>query len=263
MRFLGFRLYAPLASFGDVAVGQRRPSLSAPTRSMLLGLLAGCLGIPRTESETHAELERAVGVATRTDSPGTLLVDYHTAQNPDDTRQKVWTKTHRRPPATRREELSCTVDRTGLQVALDTQLSTREYRTDAAFAVCVWLRDEQSPFSLDAFAEALKRPVFPPFAGRKAAVLALPFEPTIVEAPNPVAALQALTFSLDDTLRPLTKQAAPATFRWEGQWAGLKPTRTETRRDRSSSRARWQFEPRQEHVWTAHQGENDNASQSN
>ena len=38
---LVFRLFGPLASWGEIAVGQVRPSAVRPTRSALLGLLAG------------------------------------------------------------------------------------------------------------------------------------------------------------------------------------------------------------------------------
>ncbi len=36
--FLLWTLYAPLASFGDVAVGGTRPSFSYPTKSSIIGI---------------------------------------------------------------------------------------------------------------------------------------------------------------------------------------------------------------------------------
>lgn len=248
MRFLGFRLFAPLASFGDVAVGERRPSLTAPTRSMVLGLLGACLGVRRDDAEGQAELERSLGVATRTDAPGRLLVDYHTAQAPDGTRLKEWARREGRPPGTRREELSANFDRKGELVPLDTKLSSREYRCDAAFAVCVWVKAPEARWSLEDLVRHLRAPVFVPYAGRKGAPLALPFEPTLIEAAHPVAALRDLRFRLDDTLRPVLAGERERVYRWEQEWPGLTPARTETRRDRIGSRARWQFLPREEHV---------------
>jgi CRISPR system Cascade subunit CasD len=250
MRFLGFRLYAPLASFGDVAVGERRPSLTAPTRSMILGLVAACLGIRREEADQQAELERALGVATRTDAPGTLLVDYHTAQSPDGARRAAFSKRHGVPIATRRDEVSATFEKDGAPHPLDTQLSQRQYRTDAAFAVCLWLRDDQSPWTPELLVDRLREPRFVPFAGRKAAALALPFEPTLVDATNPMEALRLLRFSLDRFVEKLTRSAKERVYRWEGDWPGLPSDRTEVRRDRVLSRARWQFLTRDEHVFT-------------
>ncbi|MEX2322042.1 MAG: CRISPR-associated protein Cas5, partial [Saccharospirillum sp.] len=39
MEFLVFRLYGPLASWGNTAVGGVRPTLAMPTRSAILGML--------------------------------------------------------------------------------------------------------------------------------------------------------------------------------------------------------------------------------
>lgn len=249
MRFLGFRLYGPLVSFGDVAVGERRPSLGAPGRSMVLGLVGCCLGVRREDEERQAALDCSFGVATRTDAVGELLVDYHTAQAPDGPRVAARSKALG-PVATRREEVHATFDRNGVPHALDTQLSQRQYRTDAAFAICLWTRDAAALWSLEQVAERLKEPVFAPFAGRKGAALAMLFEPQVVIATDPVSALRTLTFGLDWVLGPVLRDAKERTYRWDGDWAGLKPERTEVRRDRVHSRARWQFITRDEHVLT-------------
>ncbi len=250
MRFLAFRLYAPLCSFGDVAVGERRPSLSAPSRSMLLGVVGACLGVAREDAEGQAELERSLGVATRTDSPGSLLVDYHTAQAPDGTRLGAYRKLRGHPAATRREELAATFDRDGSPHPLGTQLSQRQYRVDGAYAGCLWLLEEPSRWKLEEIAEGMRRPQFVPYAGRKAAVLAMPFQPAILDAPDPVSALRAARFELDGELRRVLAASKERSFRWEGDWPGLVPARTEARRDRVASRARWQFTIREEHVLT-------------
>lgn len=249
MHFLGFRLYAPLASFGDVAVGGLRPSLTAPTRSMILGLVAACLGIKRDDVDQQAKLEKVFGVATRTDSPGVLLADFHTAQAPDGPRRNVFLGRHGFQVGTRRDELSATYDRNGARHPLDTQLSQRHYRMDAAYAVCLWIRIEPSPWSLELLQKRFLQPVFAPFAGRKSAAIALPFEPTIVENDNPVEALRTLQFSLDPKIGKITRAARQRVYRWEGSWAGLSCDRTEMRRDSVLSRDRWQFLTREEHVF--------------
>lgn len=252
MRFLCFRLFAPLASFGDVAVGERRSSLDAPTRSMVLGLVGACLGIRRDDEDGQAALAYDLGVATRTDAEGGLLVDYHTAQAPDEPRLKAYRRRWGRYPATRREELSCTADGKGEPVELGTQLSQRQYRSDAAFAVALWLRRDRSAWSLERIEEALIAPGFVPYAGRRSAAIAMPFQPHILEADDPVAALRDARFALDEAIGMIVepKGRAPMRriFRWEGDWHELSPDRTEARRDQVVSRTRWQFIQRDEHV---------------
>ena len=53
-------LRGPLASWGEIAVGRVRPSGDKPTRSALLGLLAGMLGIRRDEAAKLMHLTTAL-----------------------------------------------------------------------------------------------------------------------------------------------------------------------------------------------------------
>ena len=95
MGYLLFTLYAPMASFGEIAVGERRMSWSRPARSAIMGLVAAALGIDRTDQETHQNLERGLFYAVRTDMPGHPFMDFHTAQVPkskkrSDIRDAAW-----------------------------------------------------------------------------------------------------------------------------------------------------------------------------
>ena len=119
MRFLLFTLYAPMGSFGEVAVGERRMSWARPGRSAVLGLVAAAQGIDRTDDAAHRRLEVELHYAVRTDAPGRPFMDYHTAQTPKARRGRTF--------ATRREELESD--------SLNTVLSAREWRTDACFWV--------------------------------------------------------------------------------------------------------------------------------
>ena len=47
--FLVFQLYGALASWGDIAVGEYRPSQGQPSKSAVTGLLAAALGIARAD----------------------------------------------------------------------------------------------------------------------------------------------------------------------------------------------------------------------
>ena len=55
-QYLLFTFAAPLASFGAVAVGERRPSWDRPSKSQIIGLVAGCLGIERGEEARQQAL---------------------------------------------------------------------------------------------------------------------------------------------------------------------------------------------------------------
>ena len=129
VRFLVFTLYAPMGSFGEIAVGERRMSWARPGRSAILGLVAAALGIERGLMMRRTErLEAGLYYAVRTDAPGQPLIDWHTAQTPKARKGRSF--------ATRREELESD--------DLNTVLSTREWRTDTCFTVVLWPRPEST-----------------------------------------------------------------------------------------------------------------------
>ena len=140
--FLLFHLYGPMASWGEVAVGELRPSDLHPTRSALLGLLAAALGLRRTERDALAALGAGVRFAGRVDSAGVPLSDYHTAQ--------VAPPERKRPALTRADQLRARRD--GLQ----TVLSRRDYRCDALYTIAARPSGESPRWSLAALQEALR-----------------------------------------------------------------------------------------------------------
>lgn len=174
-RFLTFALVAPLASFGDIAVGDFRDGALRPARSALLGLIAGCLGLTRDEEVQHQTLSDHYGIALLCYNNGDFLTDYHTTQAPT---KQDWTY------VTRAEELAFA------PAKLETVLSRREYRTGVWHIAALWVRDGKGPWSLDDLQKALNTPVFTPYWGRKSCPLSLPFAPEITEAETAVQALQ-------------------------------------------------------------------------
>jgi CRISPR system Cascade subunit CasD len=260
-RFLCFRLHGPLASWGDVAVGERRPTTPHLSRSAALGLVAGALGIRRDDAEAVRALDEAFGFGSRTDSPGELLVDYHTAQGPEEKllreearRAKAARQTWHRP-ATRRAELA------HRRSELETVLSQRQYRVDAFWTVTLWRRSTgPSAWSLDDLAAALARPRFVPYLGRKSCPLDLPMEPQIVEAGDPVAAMAIARFRTEDLLRSVRLGGrGKASVQWEGAWPGLVAEQSSRRRDQILERSRWQFTERteQQRAWVEPEGGTD------
>ncbi|MBZ5488459.1 type I-E CRISPR-associated protein Cas5/CasD [Halomonas aquamarina] len=246
---LVFRLYAPMASWGEAAVGETRPTATYPGRSAIVGLIGAALGIRRDDDVGQRHLRESLQIAVKQRSPGLLLRDYHTVQAPP-SQSKV---THR----TRREELSVPKD------ALNTILSSRDYRCDGLWSVAVRLATHAA-WSLDDLKAALEKPRFALYLGRKACPLAAPLLPTLVEAEN---WRQALDHRFESALDPdrtwlalvgneekdkrLLRLPEEVLYAWEGDADALDGSDTASESsevwDEPLHRRRWQFGPRLEH----------------
>lgn len=168
MRFLLFRLYGPMASWGESAPGEVRPTDLRPTRSALLGLLAAALGVDRRNEDAHGALANELAFGLRLQSAGVPVVDYHTSQ--------LRKPSARWKPASRKEQLDQKNHK------LVTVLSRRDYRCDALADVAVWHESASPRYSLEDLETALRRPAFTLYLGRKACPPGLPLFPEIVEA---------------------------------------------------------------------------------
>lgn len=225
--YLVFTLYGPLAAWGDIAVGEYRPSFSHPSKSAIIGLLAAALGIRRDEEERQQTLAASISFAVRVDSMGVLLRDYHTTQVPP-AKKGV---TH----YTRRSELA-----TG---GLNTILSSRDYRCDAVYTVAITVAGD-SPYPVQALAAALQKPAYTLYLGRKSCPLAMPLHPQIVKAATLREAFEKIT-PTDELSEILPK--GPVMVYWENDAAsGLEQQQVIVRRDAPRSRKRWQFSERRE-----------------
>ncbi|HXK57076.1 MAG: type I-E CRISPR-associated protein Cas5/CasD [Gammaproteobacteria bacterium] len=239
--YLLFQLYGAMASWGDTAVGEFRPSHSHPTRSAVLGLVAAALGIRQHEEEQLQALENSCRVAVRLDWPGEAMRDYHTTQVPPQQRKVRH--------YTRRDELKAD--------KLHTILSQRDYRTDSAATIALTSKNEPS-FKLQQIADKLQRPELPLYLGRKSCPLAFPAQPRIVQAKDLKAAFDTcplITEQLENFTTDLHRFgqaiAAPDHIRyyWEESETnpGMETQMIYSRRDRLRNRKRWQFDMRSEH----------------
>ena len=137
--------------------------------------------------------------------------------------------------------------------ALGTILSRRAYRADALVLGAVWER-AAARWPLDALAEAMWRPVFTPYLGRKSCPLGLPLAPRIASAANPVAALAGrradpIEAELLQRLLPRRRNDPVLVLDVADVPSGTPDLlRTERRRDSLLSRTRWQFDLRDEAV---------------
>lgn len=226
--FLVFQLYGPLAAWGDIAVGEYRPSFAHPSRSAIIGLLAAALGIRREEEERQRALAKACSLAVRIDAMGTLLRDYHTVQVPPSKKGKRH--------YTRRSELASD--------DLNTILSTRDYRCDAAYTVAIQIAQD-SPYTAEEICTKLCAPEFALYLGRKSCPLAMPLQPKVMKVSN-------VRESFEKVHPPKELQSALSSLLvgiyWEdGIESGYKSDHVVMRRDDPISRTRWQFAERREH----------------
>lgn len=230
--YLVFQLYGPMAAWGDIAVGEYRPSFAHPSKSAIIGLMAAALGMRRDEEERQKALTEACAFAVRVDAMGIMLRDYHTAQVPP---EKKGITRH-----TRYSELA--------SEDLNTILSSRDYRCDAAYTVAIGLR-ENSKFTLQQLSDALRKPVFALYFGRKSCPPALPLNPRIIpDVANLKDAL--IKDALSNEINQLWAETAYTAVYWDkGIISGYEKDRVHaiTRRDEPASRKRWQFLDRTEY----------------
>lgn len=237
--YLVFQLYAPLAAWGDIAVGEVRPSYTHPTRSALVGLLAAACGVKRTEEERQARMASAYRFAVRVDNPGQFMRDYHTVQPPRTESNVQW--------FTRRDELLAVRGQDGNAI-----LSERDYYMDARYTVCVWVAaGETPPYRFEDLAKTLAAPVFSLYAGRKSCPLGAPLAAQVVEAATVREALQHARFP--ETPMPRAVDS-PAFFHDACDHAGFDGHTLQhvRRRDVPASRVRWQFGERDEYQARSH-----------
>ncbi len=242
MDYLLFRLYGPLASWGEIAVGATKHTASYPSKSAIVGLMAAALGIKRSDVDSQQQMQQGYAIAVEVYSQGSLLRDYHTTQVPDSVGKVCY--------RTRRDELVLGKERLG------TILSTREYRSDALALVAVKAL-ANAPYELPTIQHHLSHPKFYLYLGRKSCPLAAPLHPQTVICQSYYEAFKSYE---QKTLLPdglsdkyWLQLGGERHYYWEGETADFASDidfsrmQTRTRHDQPLSRARWQFSPRQEH----------------
>ena len=251
MDFLIFQLYGPMASWGDIAVGEVRPSQNHPSKSAISGLLAGALGIAREEGGKHIKIDQDYGTAVRMFLPGEILRDYHTVQMPEGG-----------PYNSRREELSN-------REKLHTVLSYRDFYMDAFYQIAVWGKQDKTLFSLEEIQQALLAPRFPLYLGKKSHPLSLPACPMVFSGLSLKKAFEK--YPLDkgkiwidkihkgNLMQKSNESGTKAVssfirYFWEKDLlkenAGMTPDMSVFKRDRIFNRRKWLFNEREEYQYS-------------
>ena len=250
MKFLLFQIYAPLVSWGEIAVGGERQSSRHPSRSAIIGLISAAIGIKLEDEEQLNSLSNNLGVAVQLYSGGSVLKDFHTVQVPRSKSKIVY--------HTRREELL------GLDEKDNAIISHREYRCDSLSIVAVYFKEEKTEFSLDQIKKALQKPCFHLYFGRKSCVPSLPLAPITIDKSNLKEAYDSyeVKFPLpisgntpgwlqgifSDYPQKTLFESNVSYFWEEGVASGFMPLQSVERYDQLLSRKRWQFTNRKEHM---------------
>ena len=225
--YLTFQLYAPLSSWGEPAVGEKRNSARHPSKSAVLGLVASSMGYRRQNDAPHLELQDSLSFGVKLVGESFPTADYHTTQ----AAEKQGPHIHKRKDEM--HELS------------KTWLSSRQYRQDALNVVALWNTDN-AQIRLDDILPSLKQPAFSLFMGRKSCPLALPLNPILEEHISLKTALDS--HPTDPALTYPPSQRVDGYFWEQTEHAGQEAQYTVSRSDQILSRERWQHGPRTEFV---------------
>lgn len=166
---LVFGLTASLGAMGELAGHERRGSLLWPARSAIIGLMGAALGIRRDGDFSALD---AFDITVAIFDAGAPLRDFHTVQSVPSAAVKS--------PNSRPEALMA------LRQNDNAAITLRDYRAGALYGVAV------TGQGLEPVADALNRPQFTLYLGRKSCPLAAPTGAKIVQAEGPEAALAQL-----------------------------------------------------------------------
>ena len=233
--FLLFRLYGAMASWGEIAVGEYRPTSDHPSRSAITGMVSAAYGIKREDQKALDAVSKGFKVAFRMDTTGTLVRDYHTTQVP-----ASGTGRNKRSFTTRRDELAEPDDN------ISTILSTRDYRCDAIATVCIEAT-AHAPYSLSDVALKLRSPAFVLYLGRKSCPPCLPLSPVVVSAADAKTAFFQFDKQIPGFPGRINYDPSVRIFWEDGMTMGISHRMSAFRRDDPGSRSRWHFNNRTEY----------------
>ena len=252
--FLLFRLYGALASWGDIAVGEIRPSYRYPSKSAVIGLLAAALGFERDESEKQIELAKLL-FSVRIDALGSPIDDYHTIQTPS---AQAIKNDRAKPFWTRIDEIEAIKWRV-IQLRNNSEAgaiqSRRIYYCDAVYTVALCENEFNrinwrsfDLYSIQDLVPKLRRPQFVLYLGRKSCPLGLPLEPQIKPGENCIESFQQADFNYNNELQLIPGYSANIQYFSEEEFENSQMKFT--RRDQPVNRSTWQFTERDEYYFS-------------
>ncbi len=156
------RLEGPLQSWGTRARWDVRDTGPEPTKSGVVGLLGCALGYPVGDPRLERELDAGLRFGVRVEAPGRVLEDFQTVTDFLPTAGGGYRHSGV-AVGTSLERIRANPDATPATI-----LSPRFYLEDAAFLVGLETARDAAADLLTRCADALRRPRWPVFLGRKA-----------------------------------------------------------------------------------------------
>jgi CRISPR system Cascade subunit CasD len=258
--YLIFRLHGALASWGDIAVGDIRPSYRYPAKSAVIGLLAAALGIKRDDADKLNELFK-LQFSIRVDAFGVPIEDYQTIQTPseqaikNDRGKDYWT---------RLDEIAAInwrVIQSQNNAEAGAIQSRRTYYCDALYTIALsenannslaWNKLNPEVTQLNGLLQFLEKPLFNLYLGRKSCPLSLPLEAQIKEGENCQQAIEVAEFNFQEELALLTKSVETIAYYSE---ENLPDSQMKlSRRDQPVNKSTWQFTDRDEYYVSIKRG---------
>lgn len=174
--YLIMKLQGSMQSWGSHTYEDYRPSHIFPTRSAIIGLLGACIGIEREDIVKRSALNNSLTKLTVRADPRIpenskmplkmhKITDFHTVQNA------------RKVDAAHRK---------------DAIVSRREYLCDSEFSLAM-VFEEQLGYSLENIKQAIQKPYYTPFLGRKSCPLQRPLYEVVITAENAQSALMDIS----------------------------------------------------------------------
>ncbi|PHS69658.1 MAG: type I-E CRISPR-associated protein Cas5/CasD [Cycloclasticus sp.] len=147
-----------MSAYGVQTFDVQRRVNNFPTRSAIIGLLGAALGIRRSEHEELYSLSTKLVIAVQVNNIGQKIMDYHTVQN-------------FRSPAGK--------------IKKSTKQTYREYWCDSEHTFAITSGKDM----IDRLENAVKKPIFTLFQGRKSCPMTRPLFDSRKSQDNPVKAL--------------------------------------------------------------------------
>jgi len=177
--YLIIKLQGAMQAWGGHTYEDYRLSLIFPTRSGIVGLLGACLGIEREDIKALKALNESFQLTIRANKRK-IVQRENSKQKPPVSMQKI-TDFHTVQHARK-------VDGKPRPEAI---VSRREYLCDAEFTVAL-VFVEKALYSLDRVKQAIQKPVYTPFLGRRSCPIQRPLYEAVVNAESAQAALSLI-----------------------------------------------------------------------
>jgi CRISPR system Cascade subunit CasD len=177
--FLIIKLQGAMQAWGGHTYEDYRPSLIFPTRSAIIGLLGACLGIEREDLTALKDLNKSFELTVRANQRK-IAQRENSVPKPSVSMQKI-TDFHTVQHARK-------VDGKPRPEAI---VSRREYLCDGEFSLALAFT-EKADYGLERVKQAIQKPIYTPFLGRRSCPIQSPLFEVVVNAENAQTALSEI-----------------------------------------------------------------------